>query len=69
MNDFNKGIDYAFDFIKENLMGRVVNGRLEGVVTEEDLEMLRKKIHRKCNFCSIPCETSWCSTKDFDDES
>jgi hypothetical protein len=64
VNDFNKGIEYAFDFLEKHIIGRVVNGRLEGIITKDELEELRKKIPKKCDFCTAPCETDWCSTKD-----
>lgn len=63
-NDFNKGIDYAFDYIEKHIIGRVVNNRLEGVVTVKELKELRQSIHRRCNICTgNPCENDWCPTK------
>lgn len=69
-NEFNKGIDYAFDFILKNLVGRVVNGRLMAAATEQDLKAMKQNIHRRCDVCvgENPCETDWCPTKDKDDE-
>lgn len=67
MNNFNKGIYFAFDFIEKNMVGRVVNGKLEGVVTKDMLKTIKQEISRKCNFCDKPCETEWCSTKDCDE--
>jgi hypothetical protein len=64
VNDFNKGIEYAFDYIEKHMYGYVVNGRLEAAVLRKELEELRKKIPKKCDFCTAPCETDWCSTKD-----
>lgn len=65
-NEFNKGIDYAFDFILKNMYGYVVNGKFTGAVTESELKELREKIHRRCNVCvgKNPCENAWCPTKD-----
>lgn len=63
MNDFNKGIEYAFDYIEKRMYGCVVNGRLEAAVLRKELEELRKSIPRKCDFCSKPCGTDWCPTK------
>lgn len=66
MNEFNKGIEYAFDFLEKHIIGRVVNGRLEGVITKDQLDELRQKIHRRCDVCvgKNPCENDWCCTKD-----
>ena len=64
MNDFNKGIEYAFDFLEKHIIGRVVNGRLEGIITKDELEELRNKIPRRCDICTgPPCGTDWCPTK------
>ena len=70
-NEFNKGIDYAFDFILKNLVGRVVNGKLKGAAIKEDLEAMRQNIHRRCDICvgCNPCESQWCPTKRGKDES
>jgi len=68
-NEFNKGIDYAFDYIEKHLIGHVIGYGLQGVVTEKMLKELRKKIHRRCDVCvgQNPCENAWCSTKDKDE--
>ena len=63
MSEFNKGIDFAFEHIEKKLVGKVLNGRLEGVITQEDIEELKKNIPRKCAFCTKPCGKSWCPTK------
>lgn len=63
MNDFNKGIEYAFKYLEENITGRVVNGLLEGVLTREELRKLKENIPKKCDFCVKPCKTEWCCTK------
>ena len=62
-NDFNRGIAYAFDYIRKNMYGRVVNGHLKGAATKEDLDRMEKEIAKKCNFCPKPCETEHCCTK------
>ena len=62
MTDFEKGVEFAFKYIKDNMIGRVVNGQLEAVVTKKDLERLQKTIPKKCNSCDAPCGQSWCST-------
>lgn len=64
MNEFNRGIDYAFDYIRKNMYGRVVNGSLEGVITKKELLKLQEEIHKKCNVCPKPCEMDWCCTKE-----
>jgi hypothetical protein len=64
MNDFNKGVKYAFDYIIKNLRGCNIQGGLEGCITRSELEQLRSKIAFKCDFCEYPCENEWCSTKD-----
>ena len=64
MNDFNRGIDYAFDYIEKHINGHIVNGKLEGVILREQLEELKNKIPKKCDFCINPCKTDWCCTKD-----
>ena len=61
-NEFNKGINYAFDYIEKHIIGRVVNGRLEGVITAQQLKELRKSIPLKCDFCPMPCEQPHCCT-------
>jgi hypothetical protein len=63
MNEFNKGIEYAFDYIEKNIKGYVVNGQLESAILKEDLKKIRKNISRKCDSCTKPCGTDWCSTK------
>ena len=63
MNNFNKGIDFAFEYIEKNLLGKSVNGALQGVVTKEMLADLKKKIPKKCEICQNPCGQSWCPTK------
>lgn len=63
MNDFEKGVQFAFDYIKKNMIGRVCNYGMESVVTEKELEELRKTIPKKCKFCPMPCGQDWCSTK------
>lgn len=62
MNDFNKGIDYAFDYIEKHMYGYVVNGQLKAAVLREELEELKKSISRKCDFCPKPCEQPHCCT-------
>lgn len=63
MNDFNKGIQYAFDYIEKNIIGHVINGKLEGVITKEQLKDLKNSISFKCDFCIKPCEQLHCCTK------
>ena len=43
MNDFNKGIDYAFDYIEKHMYGYVVNGQLKAAVLREELEELKNQ--------------------------
>lgn len=62
MNEFNKGIEYTFDYIEKNIIGCVVNGKIEGVITKKQLKELRKSIPRKCDFCLKPCEQPHCCT-------
>mgnify|MGYP000932106606 CR=1 FL=1 len=69
-NEFNRGIEFAFAYIKKHMVGHVVGYGLEGVVTEKMLEELQKKIPKKCNVCTgDPCGTNWCPTKKEEDES
>jgi hypothetical protein len=63
MSDFNRGIQYAFEYLKKNLIGRDVNGKMIGVLTGEQIDELYKKIPKKCGFCEKPCENSWCVTR------
>lgn len=62
MNDFNKGIEFAFDFIRNNIKGHNIGGTLKGAVTRQELEILHKKIPKKCDLCTKPCEQEWCPT-------
>lgn len=62
MNQFNDGIDYAFKFVLDNLIGCDVNGTLVSAITKQQLENLHRKIPKKCDFCSEPCQDNWCST-------
>jgi hypothetical protein len=62
MNDFNKGIEYAFDYIEKHMYGYVVNGQFKSAVLKEELKNLRKKIPIKCDFCPKPCEQPHCCT-------
>jgi hypothetical protein len=63
-NEFNKGIEFAFEYIEKHLVGHVVGYGLEGIVTEKMLKDLKQKIPRKCNVCpDKPCGTDWCPTK------
>ena len=57
----------VINYIKENMTGRVVNGFLEGVVTEDGLEVIRKEIEENtfnCGTCKKSCMRSWCPTRD-----
>lgn len=64
MTEFEKGVEFAFKYIKERMVGRVVNGHLDSVVTENHLKRLQEEVTKKCQFCEIPCGQSWCSTKE-----
>jgi hypothetical protein len=64
MNDFNKGVNYAFDYILRNLKACNIGDGIEGCITRSELQELKKTISFKCNFCEYPCENDWCSTKD-----
>lgn len=63
MTEFEKGVEFAFEYIRKRMIGRVINGHLEAVVTKKHLEELQKTIPKKCQFCENPCGQSWCSTK------
>lgn len=62
MTDFEKGVEFAFEYIKKNMIGMPCGYGLQAVVTEERLQELRKTIPLKCGSCPSPCEQSWCST-------
>lgn len=62
MNEFNKGVDYAFSFILDNLIGCDVNGVLVPAITKKQIETLHSKIPKKCDFCTEPCQDNWCPT-------
>lgn len=64
MNQFNEGIDYAFKFIVDHLVGHNINGILIPAITKQKLEELYLKIPKKCDFCSHPCEDNWCPTSE-----
>lgn len=66
MSGFNKGVDYAFRFIIQNLVGYEVNGNLTAAITKQQLEYLHKTIPKKCDFCTEPCEDNWCPTSETD---
>lgn len=63
MTDFEKGVEYAMEYIKKNMVGMVINGSVKSAITKEKLEKIKKTIHKRCDFCEKPCENSWCSTK------
>ena len=63
-NEFNKGIEHTFEYIEKHIIGRVVNGKLEGVITEDQLKEIRNTIPRKCDSCNNPCGKTWCPTKE-----
>jgi len=64
MSDFNKGIEYAFDYIEKHMYGHNINGVLQAAILRNELKELRNKIPKKCYFCPEPCDNNWCSTKE-----
>ena len=45
--DFDDGVEYAFNFILNNLKWRLINGQLEAAITREEIEELKKNMPKK----------------------